>query len=45
MAKKQKSTGSEQERVYMEYIQKRLETLLPQKSDIPASLSIQQAEG
>ncbi len=44
MAKKQKSTDSEQERDFTENIQKRLEKLLPQKADIPASLSIQQAE-
>src|SRR5688572_33106773 len=44
MANIQKSTGNEQEKAYIEIMQKRLENLLPQKADIPASISMQQAE-
>ncbi len=44
MAKKQKISKDEQEKADMEKMQKRVEDLLPPKSDIPASISIQQAE-
>src|SRR5688572_3052999 len=44
MANIQTSTGNEQEKAYIEIMQKRLENMLPQKADIPASISIQQAE-
>jgi signal transduction histidine kinase/HAMP domain-containing protein len=44
MANIQTSTGNEQEKAYIEIMQRRLENMLPQKADIPASLSMQQAE-
>ena len=44
MANKYSSTSGKQEKAYIEIIQNRLETLLPQKTDIPASISIQEAE-
>ena len=44
MANKYSSTSGKQEKAYLEIIQNRLETLLPEKTDIPASISIQEAE-
>ena len=44
MAKNQKISKDEQEKADMEKMQKRMESLLPDKADIPASISIQQAE-
>ena len=44
MAKNQKLSKDEQEKADMEKMQKRVESLLPDKADIPASISIQQAE-
>ena len=44
MAKNQKPTRDEQEKADMEKMQKRVESMLPAKADIPASISIQQAE-
>lgn len=44
MTKKQKLSRDEQEKAEMEKMQKRVENLLPQKADLPASISIQQAE-
>ncbi len=44
MDKKQKLSSEEQKKADMEKMRKRVENLLPSKADIPASLSIQQAE-
>jgi GAF domain-containing protein len=44
MAKNQKKSRDEQEKAAMEKMQKRVESLLPDKANIPASISIQQAE-
>ena len=44
MAKNKKPTRDEQEKADMEKMQKRVESMLPAKADIPASISIQQAE-
>src|SRR5919106_132971 len=44
MANKQTSNGNDQEKASTKIMQKRLENLLPQKADIPASISIQQEE-
>ncbi len=44
MAKNQKISKDEQGKTEMEKMQKRMDSLLPDKADIPASISIQQAE-
>ena len=44
MAKKLKITRDEQEKADMEKMQKRVENLLPPKADLPAPISIQQAD-
>jgi PAS domain S-box-containing protein len=44
MTKKSRTNLTEQEKANLERMQKRLENLLPNKSELPASLSIQQAE-
>ena len=44
MAKNQKISRDKQDKADMEKMQKRVENLLPPKADIPASISIQQAE-
>ena len=44
MANKYSSTGVPQEKGYGKIMQKRMKTLLPQKTEIPASISIQEAE-
>ena len=44
MANKYFSTGIQQEKSYSKIMQRRMKTLLPQKTEIPASISIQEAE-
>ena len=44
MAKKQNLSKDEQNKANMEKMQKRVENLLPPKADIPAAISLQQAE-